>query len=178
MNNGKDFSGHETVAAILQKKVHFAHPYACWELGTNENTNGLVRQYLPKGRSFKNLNMAKCKEIERKLKMRPRKRLGFTAPMGIPRQIDCLMNTEKATFFTLLMLPSPRSTAPLWGRPPRSDGSGARPRPFRASTHNHNHNTKNKQQYNASCFLHLLVEPAACLSPIFTKQKSARALKT
>lgn len=81
MDNGKEFSGHETVAAILQTKVYFAHPYASWERGTNENTNGLIRQYLPKGMSFKNLDMAKCKEIERKLNMRPRKRLGFAAPM-------------------------------------------------------------------------------------------------
>lgn len=81
MDNGKEFSGHETVAALLQTKVYFAHPYASWERGTNENTNGLIRQYLPKGTSFKNLDMAQCKEIEHKLNTRPRKRLGFAAPM-------------------------------------------------------------------------------------------------
>lgn len=81
MDNGKEFSGHETVAAILQTKVYFAHPYASWERGTNENTNGLIRQYLPKGMSLKNLDMALCKRIERKLNMRPRKRLGFAAPI-------------------------------------------------------------------------------------------------
>ena len=80
MDNGKEFSGHETVAAILQTKVYFAHPYASWERGTNENTNGLIRQYLPKGTSFKHLDMALCKEIEKKLNQRPRKRLGFAAP--------------------------------------------------------------------------------------------------
>ena len=51
MDNGKEFSGHETVAALLQTKVYFAHPYASWERGTNENTNGLIRQYL--GMSFR-----------------------------------------------------------------------------------------------------------------------------
>lgn len=81
MDNGKEFSGHETVAAILQTKVYFAHPYASWERGSNENTNGLIRQYLPKGTSFKNLDMARCKDIEQKLNTRPRKRLGFAAPM-------------------------------------------------------------------------------------------------
>ena len=81
MDNGKEFSGHETVAAILQTKVYFAHPYASWERGSNENTNGLIRQYLPKGTSFKNLDMALCKEIERKLNSRPRKRLDFAAPI-------------------------------------------------------------------------------------------------
>jgi len=75
---------YETFAAILQTKVYFAHPYASWERGTNENTNGLIRQYLPKGMSFRNLDMALCKEIERKLNMRPRKRLSFAVD-GLPR---------------------------------------------------------------------------------------------
>ena len=81
MDNGKEFSGHEKVAALLQTKVYFAHPYASWERGTNENTNGLIRQYLPKGISFRNLDMAVCKQIERKLNLRPRKRLSYAAPM-------------------------------------------------------------------------------------------------
>ena len=73
MDNGKEFSGHETFAAILQTKVYFAHPYASWERGTNENANGLIRQYLPKGMSFNNLDMALCKEIEQKLNMSSQK---------------------------------------------------------------------------------------------------------
>ena len=80
MDNGKEFSGHEIVAAILSTKVFFAHPYASWERGTNENTNGLIRQYLPKGSSFKKLDMILCKRIENKLNERPRKRLAFSAP--------------------------------------------------------------------------------------------------
>jgi IS30 family transposase len=79
-DNGKEFSGHETVAAILQTRAYFAHPYASWERGSNENTNGLIRQYLPKRTSFKNLDIALCKRIEKKLNERPRKRLGFAAP--------------------------------------------------------------------------------------------------
>lgn len=81
MDNGKEFSGHETVSAILQTKVYFAHPYASWERGSNENTNGLIRQYLPKGTSLKKLDMTLCKAIEWKLNTRPRKRLGFAAPI-------------------------------------------------------------------------------------------------
>ena len=80
MDNGQEFSGHETVAALLQTKVYFAHSYASWERGTNENTNGLIRQYLPKRTSFKHPDMAPCKRIEKKLNERPRKRLGFAAP--------------------------------------------------------------------------------------------------
>ena len=87
MDNGKEFSGHETVAAILQTKVYFAHPYASSERGSNENTKGLIRQYLPKGTSFKNLDTALCKEIERKLNLRPRKRLGFAAPIDYRDQL-------------------------------------------------------------------------------------------
>ena len=64
MDNSKEFRGRETATAILQAKVYFAYPYASWERGTNENTNGLIRQYLPKGMSFRNLDMALCKEIE------------------------------------------------------------------------------------------------------------------
>lgn len=79
-DNGKEFSGHETVAAILQTRAYFAHPYASWERGCNENANGLIRQYLPKRTSFKDLDMGLCKRIEKKLNERPRKRLGFASP--------------------------------------------------------------------------------------------------
>lgn len=79
-DNGKEFSGHEAVAAILQTRAYFAHPYASWERGSNENANGLIRQYLPKRTSFKNLDMGLCKRIEKKLNERPRKRLGFASP--------------------------------------------------------------------------------------------------
>lgn len=81
VDNGKEFSGHETVAAILQTCVYFAHPYSSWERGTNENTNGLIRQYLPKGSSFKDLSLEECKRIEDRLNRRPRKRLGYDAPV-------------------------------------------------------------------------------------------------
>ena len=80
-DNGKEFRGHKKVAALLQTKVYFAHPYASWERETKENTNRSIRQFLPKGMSFKNLEMTKCKEIELKLNMRPRKRIGFATPM-------------------------------------------------------------------------------------------------
>lgn len=81
VDNGKEFSAHETVSAILQTRIYFAHPYSSWERGTNENTNGLIRQYLPKGTSLKGLHLQRCRKIEEKLNSRPRKRLGFKAPM-------------------------------------------------------------------------------------------------
>jgi len=51
-DNGKEFANHEKIAQQLQAEMYFAHPYASWERGTNENTNGLIRQYLPKGSDF------------------------------------------------------------------------------------------------------------------------------
>ena len=44
-DNGKEFAGHEEIASALDADCYFAHPYASWERGTNENTNGLIRQY-------------------------------------------------------------------------------------------------------------------------------------
>ena len=51
-DNGKEFAGHEQIANKLKADFYFAHPYASWERGTNENTNGLIRQYFPKNRDF------------------------------------------------------------------------------------------------------------------------------
>lgn len=58
----------------------FAHPYHSWERGANENTNGLIRQYIPKGSSFENLTDDCIRLIERKLNNRPREELGFLTP--------------------------------------------------------------------------------------------------
>jgi IS30 family transposase len=49
MDNGNEFAQHKRVANALLAKVYFAHPYGAWERGANENTNGLLRQYFPKG---------------------------------------------------------------------------------------------------------------------------------
>ena len=51
-DNGKEFTGHETMSKELNAQVYFAHPYSSWERGLNENTNGLIRQYLSKGSGF------------------------------------------------------------------------------------------------------------------------------
>lgn len=80
VDNGKEFAGHETVSAVLDTQVYFAHPYSSWERGLSENTNGLIRQYLKKGDSLIGLTMEQCQRIEDKLNMRPRKTLGFVAP--------------------------------------------------------------------------------------------------
>lgn len=80
LDNGTEFHGFKELEAKLGIKVYFAQPYHSWERGTNENTNGLIRQYLPKGSCFKDLTQQRCNEIERELNDRPRKILGFSTP--------------------------------------------------------------------------------------------------
>ena len=63
-----------------QAAVYFATPHHAWERGTNENTNGLVRQYLPKRVSMATLTQPDCDAIARRLNRRPRKRLGYRTP--------------------------------------------------------------------------------------------------
>tara|TARA_B100000953_G_scaffold294506_1_gene284376 strand:+ start:196 stop:1161 length:966 start_codon:yes stop_codon:yes gene_type:complete len=79
-DNGKEFALHETIAEKLQAKGYFAHPYHSWERGLNENMNGLIRQYAPKGSCFDSLTEDDVKRIMSKLNNRPRKCLGFKTP--------------------------------------------------------------------------------------------------
>ena len=64
----------------LVSRAWFATPYRAWERGTNENTNGLIRQYVPKGQSMAGLTQRDCTVIARQLNTRPRKRLGYRTP--------------------------------------------------------------------------------------------------
>ncbi len=80
VDNGKEFSNHESVAATLQIKVYFADPYSAWQLGLNENTNGLIRQYVPKGSDIRTTTNKQIEHIMDRLNNRPRKSLGFLTP--------------------------------------------------------------------------------------------------
>lgn len=82
-DNGTEFAQHERVAQELNCDIYFARPYHSWERGTNENANGLVRQYFPKGTDFSEISDAEIKTVQDKLNMRPRKRLGFQAPIEL-----------------------------------------------------------------------------------------------
>ena len=86
-DNGKEFAGHEQVAETLGIDYYFAHPYHSWERGTNENCNGLIRQYFKKGSSFVQLTDDDIKTVEDKLNNRPRKRLGYENPIFAMNQI-------------------------------------------------------------------------------------------
>lgn len=80
VDNGKEFCDHELIAAGLQARIYFAHPYASWERGLNENTNGLVRQYFPKKYDFARITDADVERVEELLNNRPRKTLGYRTP--------------------------------------------------------------------------------------------------
>lgn len=82
-DNGREFSRHETIADRLGLDVYFAHPYSSWERGTNENTNGLLRQYLPKSRDFRTLTDAELASYVWQLDNRPRKCLNYRTPAEV-----------------------------------------------------------------------------------------------
>ena len=82
-DNGKEFAGHAQIAARLGAHIYFAKPYHAWERGLNEHTNGLVRQYFPKGSDFSTLTPADVQRVEDKLNARPRKALGYKTPSEV-----------------------------------------------------------------------------------------------
>jgi IS30 family transposase len=79
-DNGTELTDYRTIEARTGARFYFAAPYHAWERGTNENTNGLIRQYLPKGASMEHLTQQDCTRIARHLNTRPRKRLGYRTP--------------------------------------------------------------------------------------------------
>lgn len=79
-DNGTEFHQYKLIEAAVNTKFYFATPHHSWERGTNENTNGLIRQYLPKGKSMAHVSQAQCNLIADKLNTRPRKRHQFRTP--------------------------------------------------------------------------------------------------
>jgi len=83
LDNGTENTRHQEITAALGLRCYFAHPYASWERGTCENTNGLVRWYLPKGTDFSTISDEQIRQIESLLNNRPRKCLGFKTPLEV-----------------------------------------------------------------------------------------------
>jgi len=79
-DNGSEFVQHKKIAKALKAKTYFAHPYSSWERGINENTNGLLRQFLPKGTDFRNVSWQTVKRAVDYLNNRPRKTRGYQTP--------------------------------------------------------------------------------------------------
>ena len=75
-----EFHGYARIEAASRVRFYFATPHHSWERGTNENTNGLIRQYLPKGQSMTSLTQAQCDPIATHLNERPRKRQAYKTP--------------------------------------------------------------------------------------------------
>ena len=79
-DNGVEMAQHKLVTAQTGMQVYFAHPYSSWERGTNENTNGLIRRFFPKGTDFNLVDEPRLKEVQDNLNNRPRKVLGYKTP--------------------------------------------------------------------------------------------------
>ena len=85
-DNGKEFAGHAYIDQQLQSTAYFARPFASWERGSNENLNGLLRQYVPKKRAMSTVTDEEIRMIQNRLNNRPRKRLGFKTPAEVFHQ--------------------------------------------------------------------------------------------
>jgi len=85
-DNGKEFAAHQFITDEYCD-FYFANPYSPWERGSNENLNGLVRQYLPKKSDFNNYTEEQIKEIETKINNRPRKRFGYETPIFVMEKL-------------------------------------------------------------------------------------------
>lgn len=83
LDNGSENQRWRELESLSGAKVYFAHPYSSWERGTNENTNGLVRRYFPKGTDFSQVSEEDIAAVEYALNTRPRKRLGWKTPLEV-----------------------------------------------------------------------------------------------
>lgn len=86
-DQGREMAEHKLFTKITGVKVYFAHPRSPWERGTNENTNGLIRQYFPKGTDFKKVTRYEVKRVQNQLNGRPRKTLNYHTPYEVFNQL-------------------------------------------------------------------------------------------
>lgn len=85
-DNGKEFAGHQLIAKKLDTSIFFAEPYSSWQRGCNEGTNGLIRQYAPKGTDLSLIDHKHWYDIQESLNNRPRKKLGYKTPNEVTLQ--------------------------------------------------------------------------------------------
>jgi len=93
LDNGMEFADHEEIGRGLSAAIYFAHPYASWERGINENTNGLIRQYFPKGTDFNKVTEKQIRQVMDRLNNRPRKTRGGRSPneLFMGQRVDLLV---------------------------------------------------------------------------------------
>lgn len=89
-DQGKEMSEHKTFTIDTGITVYFAHPASPWERGTNENTNGLIRQYFPKGTEFDKVSTREIKRVQRQLNDRPRAILNYLKPNEVFNELVAL----------------------------------------------------------------------------------------
>lgn len=89
-DRGMELASHDDVTAWTGLDVYFADPRSPWQRGTNENTNGLLRQYFPKGTSLAGVSQADLDLVAVKLNTHPRKTLGYDTPRGCSREAVAL----------------------------------------------------------------------------------------
>jgi len=89
LDNGTENAKHEQLSAKLGIRCYFARPYASWQRGTNENLNGLIRWYLPKGTDFRKITSEQIARIEYLINSRPRKCLGYKTPLEVAASSRC-----------------------------------------------------------------------------------------
>jgi IS30 family transposase len=82
-DNGKEFADHQLIAHKLKLDFFFAKPYHSWERGSNENLNGLIRQYIPKRTDFDTLSDEFIQHVQDQINSRPRKRFNFDSPNNV-----------------------------------------------------------------------------------------------
>ena len=82
-DNGKEFALHQIIAKSIEADYFFAHPYAAWERGTNENMNGLLRQHFPKKRDLETVSDNEIELVICRLNNRPRKTLAYNTPLEV-----------------------------------------------------------------------------------------------
>jgi IS30 family transposase len=83
LDNGKEFAEHDHLARKAKLDIYFAKPHCAWQRGTNENTNGLIRQFFPKGTDLASIKPSTVEKVQRLLNNRPRKRLGYKTPCEV-----------------------------------------------------------------------------------------------
>jgi len=92
-DNGKEVAAHQTISKALEIDFYFAHPYHSWERGSNENLNGLIRQYIPKKTDFSTITDEFVLEVQNKLNNRPRKRHNFETPNQVFNKLVMLLKS-------------------------------------------------------------------------------------